>query len=123
MPINASALKPKEKHVLSSCVALLEVYKRLGALDFFRVSTTGIPTKEGGFRKNSAAGFPDILVWIQDGPELYVEVKSRTGQLSPLQKEFKRRAEAMGRIYVVIRSSGELSKLLERALRKKNPVS
>ena len=123
MPINASALKPKEKHVLSSCVALLEIYKRLGALDFFRINTTGIPTKEGGFRKNSAAGFPDILVWVQDGPELYVEVKSRTGQLSPHQKEFKRRAEAMGRIYVVIRSSSELSRVLTQCLGKKDPVS
>lgn len=119
MPI----LKPKEKHVLAACLSLLDVYKKLDALDFFRMSTTGIPTIGGGFRKNTAAGFPDILVWINNGPELYVEVKSRTGQLSPTQKEFKARAEAMGRIYVVVRSSSELSRLIVQSLGKKDSVS
>lgn len=116
-------LKPKEKHVLSSCLSLLDVYKKLGALDFFRMSTTGIPTIGGGFRKNTAAGFPDILVWINNGPELYVEVKSRTGQLSPTQREFKSRAEAMGRIYVVVRSCSELSRVLTQCLGKKDAVT
>lgn len=116
-------IKAKEKDVLSACKALLDVYKRLGAIDYFRISTTGIPKPGGGFRPNEAAGFPDILIWINGGPDLYVEVKSRSGQLSPIQKVFKSRAEAMGRIYVVIRTASELSDLLSNALRKKNPVT
>lgn len=116
-------IKPKEKDVLSACKSLLDVYKKLGALDFFRISTTGIPKANGGFRPNEAAGFPDILIWINNGPELYVEIKSRLGQLSPNQKEFKARAEAMGRIYVVVRSASELSLLISNALRKKDSVT
>lgn len=115
-------LKPKEKDVLSACKSLLQIYKGMGLLDYHRISTTGIPKAGGGFRPNPAAGFPDLLIWIYDGPDLYVELKAKNGKASESQIEFKRRAEEAGRFYFIVRSSTDLSIILGKILGKKDPI-
>lgn len=95
----------------------------MGLLDYHRISTTGIPKGNGRFRPNPAAGFPDLLIWIYDGPDLYVELKSKNGVFSKSQIEFKQRAEKAGRFYLSARSSTDLSIILGKMLGQKNPVT
>lgn len=118
-----SKLKKRERDVLSECKALLDVYKNMGLLDYHRISTTGIPKIGGGFRPNPMKGFSDTIIWILNGPDLYVEIKRPGEKPSEAQLIFKSRAEKMGRVYVVVRSSVELSDLLNDVLRKKNTIA
>lgn len=75
---------------------------------FKRVNTTGIPTKSGGMRPNSAAGLSDYLVWFKNGPMVCIECKSATGVLSEAQRAFKDELAAMGHPYLMIRTLEEL---------------
>lgn len=54
-------------------------------------------------REGVLAGFSDLIV-IADRNVLFVEVKTRTGRQSALQKEFERKVNNLGFEYIVCRS-------------------
>lgn len=58
------------------------------------------------FRKMSKytmKGIPDIVVLTDGGYAVFLELKAKTGRLSPEQKEFQARCEAIGCEYYVVR--------------------
>ena len=59
-------------------------------------------------------GVADRIVLLPGGVVWFVELKSPTGRLSPLQKIFAADMVRMGMNYIVIRSKGEVDELLQR---------
>ena len=59
-------------------------------------------------------GVADRIVLLPGGVVWFVELKSSTGRLSPLQKIFAADMARMGMNYLVIRSKGEVDELLQR---------
>ena len=59
-------------------------------------------------------GVADRIVLLPGGVVWFVELKSSTGRLSPLQKIFAADMARMGMNYIVIRSKGEVDELLQR---------
>lgn len=53
-------------------------------------------------------GVADRIVMLPGGVVWFVELKSSTGRLSPLQKIFAADMRRMGMNYIVIRSKGEV---------------
>jgi len=59
-------------------------------------------------------GVADRIVCLPGGVVWFVELKTATGRLSPLQKVFAADMARMGINYIVIRSKGEVDELLQR---------
>ena len=59
-------------------------------------------------------GVADRIVLLPGGVVWFVELKSSTGRLSPLQKIFAADMVRMGMNYIVIRSKEEVDELLQR---------
>lgn len=59
------------------------------------------------------AGVPDRICLMPDGRVLFVEVKTPTGRLSPVQVAVHRRMSAIGHSVAVVRSAEEINELLE----------
>jgi streptogramin lyase len=59
-------------------------------------------------------GVADRIVLLPGGVVWFVELKTATGRLSPLQKVFAADLRRMGMNYIVIRSKGEVDELLQR---------
>lgn len=59
------------------------------------------------------AGAPDLLVWLENGVVLALEVKNELGHQSPAQKRFQGRLEALGHKYYVVRSVEDVSAILK----------
>jgi VRR-NUC domain len=113
-PVKKLALSIPEKAVLKSCKQTLDYYRAMRKLDYFRITTTGKPVPGGRFAPNpDQAGFPDLLIWLCNGIDLYVEVKRPGGQLSDKQQAFKVRAESFGKKFFLVESSTQLQRLLE----------
>lgn len=62
-----------------------------------------------------ARGWPDRLVVLDRGQCLWVELKTMTGRLSPLQQRLHRLLEQKGHVVMVLRSKEEISRVLESA--------
>lgn len=58
-------------------------------------------------------GFSDLIL-LQDGRVMFLEVKSKTGTLSPEQRGFRDAVVAQGFAWAVVRSSGEAIDALAR---------
>lgn len=79
---------------------------------FWRQNNTPVfdPSK-GTFRampKYSMMGLPDIMVVTDGGFMVFLEIKAPKGQMSPHQKEFKRRCEEKGAEYYCVKSLDEV---------------
>ena len=59
-------------------------------------------------------GVADRIVLLPGGVVWFVELKSSTGRLSPLQKIFAADMARMGMQYSVLRSKEEVDELLQR---------
>jgi len=59
-------------------------------------------------------GVADRIVMLPGGRVWFVELKTATGRLSPLQQVFAADMARMGMNYIVIRSKGEVDELLQR---------
>jgi len=66
------------------------------------------------FVKNPAAGLPDFLIWLKDGPFLGIEAKRQGGVQSEVQQHFQSRLEQVGHAYHICRSLIELQGVLAR---------
>lgn len=59
-------------------------------------------------------GVADRIVLLPGGVVWFVELKSSTGRLSPLQKIFAADMRRLGMNYAVLRSKGEVDELLQQ---------
>jgi streptogramin lyase len=59
-------------------------------------------------------GVADRIVMLPGGRVWFVELKTATGRLSPLQKVFAADMARMGMNYLVLRTKGEVDELLQR---------
>jgi hypothetical protein len=53
------------------------------------------------------AGVADLVVWLPDGREAYLEVKTSKGRQSPKQRDFEHLCHRYGKPYYVVRSPQE----------------
>lgn len=86
------------------------------------ISIGMIPNSRGGWRSNPTAGCSDLL-GVCHGRALALELKSKTGRLSDLQRVFLEQWEKAGGIARVIRSLDELIEIVGEIRNKsqKNP--
>lgn len=73
------------------------------------------PNGTKGFIRNASIGSPDIICCVR-GDFIGLEVKSLTGKLSEEQIKAKKRIEKAGGKYYVVRSIGDVEKILEDLL-------
>ena len=109
-----------EGRVLASCMA----YLALCGIFHFRNNTGGTPLHDGSGRyrpaPKSSVGSPDIIVIARERVSgevipFAVEAKSERGRQSPAQREFQRKWEAAGGLYIVARSWEQLREHLSAA--------
>ena len=62
-------------------------------------------------------GVADRLVVLPHGNVVFVEVKARTGQLSPLQVEFAKDMQRLGQNYIVLNSREAVNAFIETVSR------
>ena len=87
---------------------VLETLTRLG-IPFRRCH---VVAAQGRVTRNR--GFPDVIACLKPGGRmLAIETKSKDGKLRPEQEAFRREFEAVGALYVVIRSPSELDEVLK----------
>lgn len=98
-----------------------DILKFLRANNIFcwKVETTGMPIRNRagqvtGLRPSLIAGHPDLAGVLPDGRALFVEVKTKTGTVSALQKKWLDRLTEQGALAVVARSVEEVREALDR---------
>lgn len=68
-------------------------------------------------REGVLAGFPDLTI-IANSAVLFVEVKTKTGRQSELQKDFQTKVERLGFPYVICRSLQEFALTVSKWLKE-----
>lgn len=109
---------PLEKEIKNQILLYLRDLEMSGHLCVFDTPTSPIIVGAGRFKrfkKNPAAGFPDIMVLLKQGPVLFLEIKRpNLGRQSPKQVEFQSKCEQMGHFYSILTSKVELIAILKR---------
>lgn len=95
----------------------LSLLRKRGALDFWYNMSTGVfdPIRKIYRRNNSAYsrnGVSDIIGVLRGGRALFIEVKSKTGRLTPDQLLFKESVERFGALFIVARSVTDVQEVL-----------
>lgn len=101
-----------EAALIKAIKDVLEIFQAKGSLYYARLSTTGIPTREGGFRPNSSRGLPDFMIWLPAGTWIGIEAKAPGGKLSEGQKTFALNMAKLGHEHHIIREIDELIHVL-----------
>lgn len=68
--------------------------------------------KSVGYIKNSKKGIADILIFTKNGRTIHLEVKTLKGKMSEDQKQHKKKLEALGHEYYIIRDVEKLHDIL-----------
>ena len=63
----------------------------------------------------SRRGVPDLLAILRDGSVLFIEVKTRAGRLSPLQKQMHTKLEEQNAKVYTVKSVQEFIEIIENA--------
>lgn len=95
----------------------LSLLRKRGALDFWYNMSTGVfdPVKKIYRRSNSPYmrnGVSDIVGILKGGRALFIEVKSKTGQLTDNQKSFRESCERFGALFILARSVSDVQAAL-----------
>ena len=77
---------------------------------FFRSGSGQVKTEQGNFFKTGSPGCPDISC-VYQGQYWGLEIKTKAGRQSSLQKQAESEIVAAGGVYRVIRNLGELKEL------------
>jgi hypothetical protein len=107
---SSSLLKEKETDIVKAILQYLEFHQILA----WRVAGQGSAYSSKGeikFRKSSTAGFPDIAC-LYRGVFVCFEVKTSTGRVSELQKEWIFKLNQNGALASVVRSVDEVAQVL-----------
>lgn len=93
--------KELERDIQSSIIQYLKLKRYL----FIKVNTVGIYKKSTDrYIPSQSVGAPDILVFLDGGIAIAIEVKTSVGKLSEFQKEWQRKSEKIGMTYLIARS-------------------
>lgn len=124
-----SGAKTPEGKIKDSIAYYLSLLRRRGALDFWYNHTGGAydanwehfdrktnQMVKGGFRRRNSAydrnGVSDIVGILKGGRALFIEVKSKTGQLTDNQKAFRESCERFGALFILARSVSDVQAAL-----------
>lgn len=91
-----------EKHIQRACLDYLELFSRTHEIYYFRSAAGMVRTEQGRVFKTGKPGTPDISVCYQ-GVYYGLEIKTKTGRQSELQKIAQKQIEAAGGKYFIIR--------------------
>lgn len=109
-------IKTPERLIQKSCVDYLTMLENQGKLTFVRNNSfCGLiqrPNGTSGWVKNNKPGSPDIIVFLDQGKNIQLEIKSSIGKQSTEQKAWENFATKLGHKYYTIRSVDELVKIL-----------
>jgi hypothetical protein len=94
-----------ESDVLSQCLS----YLRVKGFWVWRNNTGAARASGGRYVPFGLIGSPDIIGVLPDGRFLGVECKSPSGRQSAAQKDFQRKAEERGALYILARSVDDLT--------------
>lgn len=105
----------REHEIQKACIDYLELIK----IPFIRNNTFAgkIIRRDGStgyIKNNSFEGAPDILVFVDNGITLHIEIKSETGRQSKAQKYYQSIIERLGHFYFIIRSVNELQSTIKK---------
>jgi hypothetical protein len=107
----------------------LSLLRKRGALDFWYNHSSGAydanwthfdkktnKMVKGGFRRRNSTydrnGVSDIVGFLKGGRALFIEVKSKTGQLTDNQKLFRESCERFGALFILARSVSDVQAAL-----------
>ena len=106
----------KESIIQRSVMDYLRMVEKQQGLYFFRANSGAFKTERGNFVKTGKAGLSDI-VCIQKKPDhariLFLEVKNEKGRQSKTQKEAEEAVTYCGAEYHIIRSIGDIKRVIE----------
>lgn len=119
-----------EKEIQTSIEELLALQENLGRLVYQKNNSGAIKVKHPGgkssFLRFGKPGSPDFLVWRPSKVNafdnrgspcpvletLFIEIKTKKGKMSPLQKEFQAKIEKLGGKYYLARSFEDVKKII-----------
>lgn len=113
--------EPKEADIQAAILRFLRIHPAVGF--HWRQNTGAMAVGEGKARRYvqfGPKGMPDICGFMADGRALYIECKSRTGRVSPEQKEFHERAKKAGAVSIIARSVADVACVLDGYMRGLN---
>jgi len=97
----------KETPIQQAIICYLQMLENQGRLIFLRNNSFAgrIQRANGsqGYINNRKPGSPDVLVFLNNGRSLMIEIKAPKGKLNEAQQEFKLRAERLGHDYLIAR--------------------
>lgn len=111
-----------EKIILTQIINALRYHENSGELLFERTNTGVIPagsyTNKLGITKKRVVktgrkGSSDIKVYCKNGITLHLEVKADKGKQNTNQSEWQEKLERLGHGYYVVKSVGEVERILE----------
>lgn len=109
---------PSEHDIQSAILRALRIHPAVA--HFWRQNTGAMAIGEGKARRFvrfGPKGQPDIQGYLKNGTALFIEVKSRTGKVTPEQKEFLERAQKHGAVAFVARDVATVFEVLDGVLR------
>ena len=108
--------KRKESDIQKECLQLLQIAENQNQLYFIRCNVFSGKIKRAngtdGFIKQAKAGAPDIIICV-DGLFVGLEIKTKIGKQSDLQKAAQIKIEKAGGKYFIIRSVRDLIFVLQ----------
>ena len=103
--------KRKESEIQKECLQMLQILENQNQLYFIRCNVFSGKIKRAngtdGFIKQAKAGAPDIIICV-DGLFVGLEIKTKIGKQSDLQKAAQIKIEKAGGKYFIIRSVRDL---------------
>lgn len=106
-----------EARIQAEIVRFLIPYRKQGLLDFFSVPNEAAanPVRQGQLiAMGLRPGVSDLVVMLQGGKILFLEVKNETGRQSPAQVAFQQTCHRLGFEYHVVRSVRDMENLLPK---------
>ena len=108
--------KRKESEIQKECLQMLQILENQNQLYFIRCNVFSGKIKRAngtdGFIKQAKAGAPDIIICV-DGLFVGLEIKTKIGKQSDLQKAAQIKIEKAGGKYFIIRSVRDMIYVLQ----------
>lgn len=116
----------REHDIQCACVAWFRLcYRRRGYLIASIVNEGARSPRMGAWYKDAGLlpGFADLVVVLDRGAVVWVELKTAKGRQSPAQRSFQRAVELLGHTYLLCRGFDEfraaVSKIVENHEQKR----
>lgn len=100
-----------ERQIQRGVLDYLELLSRKKPIYYFRSAAGMVKTEQGRIFKTGKPGTPDICV-CYEGVFYGLEIKTKTGRQSTLQKKAQEQIEAAGGKYYIIRCLEDIWRIL-----------